>query len=92
MVISRTVRPKKKTLVNTIVTSSSCKKVSMYDKLINVLKKNKKGLTHAQILEQLNVGNSGSVFANLKFMIKSKQVDKISCPHCDAATLYKLII
>ena len=92
MVISKIIRPNKKTLVNTVVAPSRYKKLSMHDRIINVLKKNKKGLTHTQIVEEFNVKNSGAIHTNLQFMIKTKEIDRISCPHCSSSMLYKLII
>jgi hypothetical protein len=92
MVISKIIRPNKKTLINTVVVSSRCKRLSMHDRIINVLKKNKKGLTHSQILEEFQVKNSGSIHTNLQFMIKTKEINRIRCPHCSSSILYKIII
>jgi hypothetical protein len=92
MVISRIVRPKKKTLKSVVEVSSKYKKVSLHDKILTVLDINKQGLTHTQVCDKLFLKNAGAISSNLKFMLKSKELITEQCPHCDSSELYKLNI
>ena len=92
MVISKIVRPKKKTLKSIVDISSRYKKVPIHDKILTILNNNKQGLTHTQICDKLFLKNAGAISSNLKFMLKSKELISEKCPHCDSSELYKLNI
>tara|TARA_R110002051_G_scaffold135349_1_gene208270 strand:+ start:264 stop:542 length:279 start_codon:yes stop_codon:yes gene_type:complete len=92
MVISKIVRPKKKTLTSVIDVSSRYKKVTIHDKILTILDINKQGLTHTQICDKLFLKNAGAISSNLKFMLKGKVLMSEKCPHCDSSELYKLNI
>ena len=44
------------------------------------------------IADKANVSSGGNIHQTIKFMMKSKEVIKESCPHCNATDLYKLNI
>lgn len=92
MVTSKIIRAKKKTLVNSIDTSTRFKKMSTRDKIIEALKKYDRGLPLMGIADKANVSSGGNIHQTVKFMMKSKEVIKESCPHCNATELYKLNI
>ena len=61
MVISRVIRAKKKTLVNSIDSGTRLKKPSTREKVINTLKKYKKGLPLMEIAYKSNISSGGNI-------------------------------
>lgn len=92
MVISRVIRSKKKTLVNSIDSGTRLKKPSTREKVISTLKKYKKGLPLMEIAYKSNISSGGNIHQTVKFMMKSKEIIKETCPHCNSTELYKLNI
>ena len=92
MVISRVIRAKKKTLVNSIDSGTRLKKPSTREKVINTLKNHKRGLPLMEIAYKANISSGGNIHQTVKFMMKSKEIIKETCPHCNNTELYKLNI
>ena len=92
MVISRVVRPKKKTLKSVVVTSEKYKKISTREKLLQTLAKHKNGLMLVDLAIEADVKSCGNVSQMLSFLIRSKEVVKENCPHCNHTVLYKINI
>tara|TARA_R110002020_G_scaffold298177_1_gene513945 strand:- start:7067 stop:7345 length:279 start_codon:yes stop_codon:yes gene_type:complete len=92
MVTSKIIRANKKTLVNSIDIDTKKRKLSTREKVINALKSHKRGLPLMEIADKANVSSGGNIHQTVKFMMKSKEVIKESCPHCNATDLYKLNI
>jgi len=92
LVISKAVRRNKKTLVNSIYTGTRYKKTSTRERVIETLKNHKNGLPLMEIAYKANVSSGGNIHQTVKFMMKSKEVIKESCPHCNSTDLYKLNI
>jgi hypothetical protein len=92
VVISRVIRAKKNTLVNSIDSGTRSKKPSTREKVINTLKKHKRGLPLMEIAYKSNISSGGNIHQTVKFMMKSKEIIKESCPHCNSTELYKLNI
>lgn len=90
MVTSKVIRPKRKTLTSTIETGSRYKKVTVREKLLKTLSEHNKGLPMIDLCFRANVKSAGQAHQVLKFMLKSKEVVKESCPHCHSTDLYKL--
>ncbi len=90
MVTSKVVRPKRKTLTSTIETASRYKKVTVREKLLKTLKEYNKGLPIIDLCFKANVKSAGQAHQVLKFLLKSKEVVKERCPHCNSTDLYKL--
>ena len=91
MVISRTVRPKKKTLTS-IVSVERSRRVSTRNKIINTLGMYKKGLPLTEIQYKGEINSMGNLHHTIKFMVRAGEIDKIKCPHCSSTELYKLHI
>jgi hypothetical protein len=92
LVISRTVRPKKKTLTSVVVTSEKHKKISTREKLLQTLVKHKNGLILTDLALEAGVKSCGNVSQILSFLTRSKEVVKETCPHCNHTELYKINI
>jgi hypothetical protein len=92
LVISRAVRPKKKTLTSVVETSNKHKKMSTRSKLLQTLGKHKDGLILTELAFESNVKSCGNVSQILSFLIRSKEVVKETCPHCNHTELYKINI
>ena len=45
-----------------------------------------------ELADKANVSSGGNIHQTVKFMLKSNQLIKESCPHCNATELYKLNI
>jgi non-homologous end joining protein Ku len=92
LVISRAIRPKKNTLKSVVEVGTRYKKVSTRDKLLKILEKHKNGLILTDLAFEANVRSCGNVSQVLQFLLRSKEVIKESCPHCNHTELYKLNI
>jgi hypothetical protein len=92
LVISRVVRPKKKTLKSVVVTSEKHKKMSTRSKILQTLAKHKNGLIVSDLAFEAGIKSCGNVSQILSFLTRSKEVVKESCPHCNHSVLYKLNI
>jgi len=90
MVISKIIRPKKTTLNNYIETTTKTKKVPIRNRVIEILKHNKKGLTLNTLSEMLHLTSAGNLHLVLNILTRTKIVIKHKCPHCDTTILYKL--
>lgn len=92
MVISRVVRPKKQTLKSVVETSTRAKKIGTRAKLLIALKGKKNGLTLTDLAFEANIRSCGNLSQILKFLLRSKEVVKETCPTCNHTELYKLNI
>jgi len=90
VVTSKIIRPKRKTLSSTVETGSRYKKVPVSEKLLKTLADYDNGLPMIELCFRANVKSAGQAHQVLKFMLKSKEVIKESCPHCNSTDLYKL--
>ena len=45
-----------------------------------------------EIAYKSNISSGGNIHQTVKFMMKSKEIIKESCPHCNSTELYKLNI
>ena len=90
MVTSKTIRPNRKTLTSVIETGTRSKKVTTRVKILQTLTKHKKGLQLVDLAFESNVKSCGNVSQILKFLIRSGEVIKYKCPHCDNTDLYKI--
>jgi predicted nucleic-acid-binding Zn-ribbon protein len=92
MVTSRAVRPKKQTLTSVVETGTRTKRVSTRDKLLLALEKQDKGLNLTDLAFEANVKSCGNLSQILRFLLRSKEVVKETCPHCNHTELYKINI
>jgi hypothetical protein len=92
MVISKVIRPKKKTLKSVIDTGTKDVKIPTRTKIINVLKEHDNGLPIMELMFIAGVRSGGNIHQCLKFMVKAKEVIKETCPHCNNTELYKLVL
>ena len=92
MVISKPVRLKKKILPNYINEDITPKRISTRDKILQTLAKNKNGLPLMYMAYKANIKSGGNIHQVIKFMIRSKEIIKETCPHCNNTDLYKLNI
>jgi hypothetical protein len=90
MVISKPVRPKKKTIANYINVDTTPKRVTTKDKVIESLKKNKTGMSLIAIGEDADIASQGNLHAVMKMMLRRGEVTLAPCTHCGRTELYKL--
>jgi len=91
MVISRTVRPKKKILTS-IISVERSRRVSTRNKIINTLGIYKRGLPLTEIQYKGEINSMGNLHHTIKFMVRAGEVIKEKCPHCSSTDVYKLNI
>ena len=91
MVISKVIRPNKKTLTS-IVSVERSRRVSTRNKIINTLGMYKQGLPLTEIQYKGDILSMGNLHHTIKFMVRAGEIDKEKCPHCSNTELYKLHI
>ena len=91
MVISRTVRPKKKILTS-IVSVEKSRRVSTRNRIINTLGMYKRGLPLTEIQYKGDISSMGNLHHTIKFMVRAGEIVKEKCPHCSSTDVYKLNI
>jgi predicted nucleic-acid-binding Zn-ribbon protein len=92
MVTSRVIRPKKHTLTSVVETGTRTKKIGTRAKLLIALKGKKNGLNLTDLAFEADIKSCGNLSQMLKFLIRSKEVSKETCPTCNHTELYKLNI
>jgi hypothetical protein len=90
MVISKPVRPKKKTIANYINVDTTPKRVTTKEKVILSLKKNKTGMSLIAIGEDADIASQGNLHTVMKMMLRRGEVTLAPCTHCGRTELYKL--
>tara|TARA_R110000787_G_scaffold112342_1_gene221273 strand:- start:23 stop:304 length:282 start_codon:yes stop_codon:yes gene_type:complete len=92
MVISKPVRPKKKTIPNYINVDTTPIRITTRDKVIVSLKKNKTGMSLIAIGEDADIPSQGNLHTVMKRMLRRKEVTLTPCTHCGRTEIYKLSI
>ena len=92
MVISKPIRSHKRTIPNYINVDTVPRKPSTRDKIITILKSNKKGLSLMGISDDANIRSTGNLYATLKRMTKQGELELSQCTHCGRTEIYKLNI
>ena len=92
MVISRVIRPKKHTLISVVETGTRTKKIGTRAKLLLALKGKEKGLNLTDLAFEADIKSCGNLSQILKFLLRSKEVVKETCPNCNHTELYILNI
>jgi hypothetical protein len=92
MVISKPVRPKKKTIPNYINVDTTPIRITTRDKVIVSLKKNKTGMSLIAIGEDADIPSQGNLHTVMKRMLRRKEVTLSPCTHCGRTEIYKLSI
>ena len=92
MVISKPVRPKKKTIANYINVDTTPKRVTTKEKVILSLKKNKTGMSLIAIGEDADIPSQGNLHTVMKRMLRRGEVTLSPCTHCGRTEIYKLSI
>ena len=92
MVISKPVRPKKKTIPNYINVDTTPIRITTRDKVIVSLKKNKTGMSLIAIGEEADIPSQGNLHTVMKRMLRRKEVTLTPCTHCGRTEIYKLSI
>ena len=90
MVISKPVRPKKKTIPNYINVDTTPIRITTRDKVIVSLKKNKTGMSLIAIGEDADIPSQGNLHTVMKLMLRRKEVTLTPCTHCGRTEIYKL--
>jgi|TARA_R110002167_G_scaffold162356_1_gene358823 hypothetical protein len=92
MVISKPIRPKKKTIPNYINVDTTPIRITTRDKVIISLKKNKTGMSLIAIGEDADIPSQGNLHTVMKRMLRRKEVTLTPCTHCGRTEIYKLSI
>ena len=92
MVISKPIRPKKKTIPNYINVDTTPIRITTRDKVIVSLKKNKTGMSLIAIGEDADIPSQGNLHTVMKRMLRRKEVTLTPCTHCGRTEIYKLSI
>ena len=88
-IYNKPIRRNKK-LSKNIIVEEQPKKIRNFDKIMNILRENKNGLTVSDIHFKTNIPSLGYLHHELSFLVKSNIIKRESCPHCNSTTLYKL--
>lgn len=89
MVTSKPIRKNKKT-IKSVVEIEPPRKISTHDRIINVLKEYENGLPLTELHYITKVLSMGNLHHTIQFMVRSEEVDKVLCPHCNNTELYKI--
>ena len=90
MVISKPVRPKKKTIPNYINVDTTPIRITTRDKVIKSLERNKTGMSLIAIGEDADIPSQGNLHTVMKRMLRRKEVTLTPCTHCGRTEIYKL--
>ena len=88
-IYNKPVRRNKKLSKNIIMVEKP-EKISNTEKIINVLKEHKKGLTVTEIHFKTKIPSMGYLHHEINFMVRLGHIKRESCPHCNSTILYTM--